>query len=149
MDDPNVFPSVELPEIPEYDEDEFKYMPSVKFDFEKGDFVLDGQHRMVVADGREAYIEWCLKATDTERAVFLAYSDDYGVEFEELADVGQYDARESELQTQITDALMVNPMTEYVDDFQFTHTADTTYVSFRVKGYNYEEEVIEQSYPNR
>ena len=77
-----LFPVFDLPEIPDDPEYEERYRPSVAFDFEKGDFVRDGSNKMVRADGREAYMQWCWKVVQTEREAFLAYSDEIGTEFE-------------------------------------------------------------------
>ena len=134
-----LFPTFDMPEIEEEDEDEEQYYPSVDFDFENGDFVLDGAHRMVKADGREAWIQWCMKIVGTERESFLAYSDDIGTEFEEMENWTDRSVRQAEIADTITEALMVHPCTESVDDFVFEHTADECEVTFTVKGYNYDE----------
>ena len=62
MADKNLFPVFDVPEInittpPE----EQKYKPSVYFDFELGDFRRDGANKLVVAEGKEAYKQWCIK----------------------------------------------------------------------------------------
>lgn len=137
-----LFPIFDIPEIEEEAEDEEKYYPSVFFDFEKGDFVLDGAHRMTQAGGREAYMQWCLKMVDTERDACLAYSDDIGTEFEEMASIGDRLTRESEIKSTITDALMVHPCTEYVRNFKFQHEADSCWATFTVKGYGWEEQEL-------
>ena len=137
-----LFPTFDLPDIPEEDEDEEKYYPSVFFDYEKGDFVLDGAHRMVKAEGYEAWIQWCLKVVGTERDSFLAYSEDIGTEFEDLANVPEWEARESEIEETITEALLVHPCTEWVRDFEFEHEPDACRVTFTVKGYGWDEQVL-------
>ena len=77
-----LFPVFDLPEIPDDPEYEERYRSSVAFDFDKGDFVRDGSNKMVRADGREAFMQWCWKVVQTEREAFLAYSDEIGTEFE-------------------------------------------------------------------
>lgn len=100
-----LFPVFDLPEIPDDPEYEERYRASVAFDFEKGDFVRDGSNKMVRADGREAYMQWCWKVVQTEREAFLAYSDEIGTEFEHMEDFPDRDSRESEIERTITDAL--------------------------------------------
>lgn len=117
-----LFPVFDLPEIPDDPEYEERYRPSVAFDFEKGDFVRDGSNKMVRADGREAYMQWCWKVVQTEREAFLAYSDEIGTEFEHMEDFPDRDSRESEIERTITDALLVHPATEYVRDFIFDYS---------------------------
>jgi len=137
----SLFPVFDMPDILEEEEDEEKYQPSVYFDFELGDFVLDGAHRMVKADGREAYIQWCLKMVETERDSYLAYSQEIGTEFEEIRNDDQ-ESFKAEVEQTITDALMVHPATEYVRDFEFEFVGDEFYVSFVIKGYPWEEEAL-------
>lgn len=143
----SLFPVFDIPDIS--DDEEEKYYPSVFFDFDKGDFLLDGAHRMVQADGREAFMQWCQKVIATEREACLAYSDEIGTEFEELEDAPTREQRESDIEETITDALMVHPCTEYVRDFSFEHTADSCRVSFVVKGYGYDEEELSTEIPER
>lgn len=134
-----LFPTFDLPEIEDEEEDEEKYSPSVYFDFETGDFRRDGASRMVPADGREAYMQWCLKTVQTERESCLAYGEDYGTEFEDMDDYPDIESRESEIERTITEALLVHPATEYVRNFVFESEGDETHVTFDVKGYPWEE----------
>ena len=46
---------------------------------------------------------------------------------------------ESMVQRTITDALMVNPRTEYVRDFSFSWDGDNMTCQFKVKGINWDE----------
>lgn len=142
-----LFPVVDISEFPEEDVNIEKYKPSVYFDFETGDFRRDGANRMVVADGREAFLQWCLKVTETERETFLAYGSDIGTEMEGLSNLPDWESRESEIESTITDALMVHPATEAVYDFEFEHSADECRVTFIVKGYDWDEEVLSTSIP--
>ena len=69
-----LFPVFDLPEIPDTEELEERYSPSAYFDFEKGDFVRDGAGKIKKSEGKDAYIQWCLKVVSTERYSCLAYS---------------------------------------------------------------------------
>lgn len=135
-----LFPVFEVPEViekwAEYDK---QYKRSVKWDIEKGDFVRDGAGRMRECEGREAFMIWCFKVAQTERYTCLAYSSEIGVEMETAT--ANHDERtvESMVQRTITDALMVNPRTEFVRDFAFSWEGDKMYCSFHVKGIEWDD----------
>lgn len=123
-----------------------KYKPSVFFDFDKGDFRLDGANKMTVSTGKEAYIQWCRKVIETERDTCLAYSTDIGSEKEAAFAEGDRAAIEVALEKTITETLMVNAHTEYVREFEFSWRADELYLTFTVKGKEWEEATINVSY---
>lgn len=134
-----LFPVVEFPEIPDDEEYEERYRPSVYFDYAIGDFRRDGAGRIVPASGREAFLQWCVKTCSTERDAFLAYSTNIGTEFERLNNFPDQESRESEIERTITEALLVHPATEYVRDFEFESKGDEIVVTFEVKGFPWEE----------
>lgn len=135
MADKNLFPVFDVPEIAEPTQVENRrYKPSVFFDFEAGDFRLDGAYRMTPSTGKEAYMQWCRKAVMTERDAALAESDRAAVE--------------SALEKTITEALMVNTHTEYVRDFEFAWSADELRLTFTVKGKEWEQTTISVLYQN-
>lgn len=149
MADSYLFPVFDMPGEDSEEAVEEKYSPSVYFDFEKGDFARDGANRMVVASGQEAFMQWCVKTLHTEREQLLAYGEDHGVEFDalhELSDPGQI---ESEIEKTITEALQENPSCESVSNFSFEHIGDTVKVSFMVKGYEWDEELLTMTLPER
>lgn len=136
----SLFPVVELPDFEE-SEDEYdnEYRPSLAWDLEKGDFVLSETHSMVQSDGADAYKTWCVKTVATERGSCLAYDDDIGVEMEDALKEENEDAVELAVERTIEEALMVNPRTESVEDFEFTWGADTLHVEFWVTAIEYGE----------
>lgn len=144
-----LFPTFDFPEIDESDMEEERYSPSVYFDFTKGDFVLDGANKMTVADGKDAFIQWCIKIVHTERYSCLAYDGDIGTELESLADAPSRDEKESLLKDTITDALSVHPAYESVDDFSFEYQGDECVVTFTIKGYPWNEEILSVSIPTQ
>lgn len=147
MAEKTLFPVWEVPQVQTpAAATERKYRRSVSFDFEAGDFARDGSGNMVEADGREAYIQWCLKACDTERFTCLAYSADIGTETIEALAQPTRQAVESAIERTITEALMVNPKTEYVRGFTFRWEADALSCSFTVKGQDWEEMTISKKY---
>ena len=108
----NLFPVFDVPEVVEGSIEKQKYNPSVYFDFEKGDFVRDGAHGMVMH-----------------------------------ASLGRGDrgAVESAVERTITEALMVNPKTEYVRGFEFEWMNEDLSVSFVVKGKEFDEQKLRTS----
>lgn len=140
----NLFPVVELPDFEE-DGDGYDngYRPSLAWDLEKGDFVLTGSHGLAQSDGLEAFKVWCVKTVATERGSCLAYDDDIGVELEEALKEEDEDAVEMAIERTIEEALMVNPRTESVEDFEFTWGPDTLHVSFWVSAIEYGEFSVE------
>ncbi len=137
-----IFPVVMVPEfIPDNAGYDTEYRRSAKWDPAVGDFVRDGSNRMVECDGRAAYSMWCFKIAQTERFRCLAYPDCIGIEMERALDNDDEKTVESMVQRTITEALMVNPRTEDVLDFEFTWEGDHMHCRFKVKGIGWDEEI--------
>ncbi len=135
-----LFPVVEVPDfISENTEYDTQYKRSVRWNPEKGDFARDGANRMVECDGREAFAIWCFKTAQTERYRCLAYPDSIGTEMECAMDNDDEKTIESMVQRTIEDAVMVNPRTEYVRDFEFTWDGSQMTCTFKVKGIDWED----------
>lgn len=77
---------------------------------------------------------WCMKVSMTERYSCLAYSNDIGVEMEDALAQDDEKTVESMVERTIRDALLVNPRTEWVRDFEFEWNGDSMNCSFKVKG---------------
>lgn len=138
-----LFPVVEVPEfIPENTGYDTEYRRSVRWDPVTGDFVRDSANRMVECDGKEAYAVWCFKISQTERYRCLAYPDSIGTEMERAMDNDDEKTVESMVQRTITEALMVNPRTEDVFDFEFSWDGDVMHCKFRVKGINWDDGIV-------
>lgn len=118
------------------------YKRSVKWDFEKGDFARDGAGRLVECDGREAFMAWCCKTAQTERYACPAYPSSIGVEMEAATADDDEKTVESMVQRTITDALKVNPRTEYVGDFDFYRDGGEMHCSFTVKGVDWDDRFV-------
>lgn len=129
---PNLYPVFEVPELVEQQQTEPapKYGKSWLFDFEKGDFVVDGAGRIVIAEGYTAWVQWCVKTVLTQRFAHVIYSFDYGTELEEALKQPSRKAVEAELERAITEALLADPRTEMVRDFTFEWEGDIVKVSF-------------------
>ena len=130
----NLFPVFDMPELVEQarPKPEPEYPESYLFDFEKGDFVVDGAGRVVIADGHTAWKQWCIKTVLTERFAFLAYGWDYGVELEEALKNPSRAIVEMEIEKAITEALVIDDRTELVKDFTFKWSGDQLWVNFTV-----------------
>lgn len=142
-----LFPVFDVPEVSTpAAASERKYKPSVYFDYDLGDFRRDSSGNMVEASGHDAYIQWCLKTCMTERFTRLAYSADIGTELIDALDQDTREAVESAVERTITEALMVNPRTEYVRAFTFTWEAAELRCTFIVKGREWEERQLSLNY---
>lgn len=144
MDD-ELFPIFDVPDV-EQEEEEYdtEYKRSIRWDPELGDFARDSSGRLIECDGREAYMTWCYKTLQTERDSHLAYiaeisGADLGVEMEEISQETDRETVESMLERTITEALEVNPRTEYVGGFAFTWDGDDVHCQFEVKGTDWDD----------
>ena len=133
----NLYPTFEVPTIADSTENtEVVYRPSVFFDFEKGDFCMDGNGRLRAADGQEAWTQWCLKTVLTQRFALLAYTENLGVEMIEAFAEPTRATQQMAMERTIRDALMADPYgrTLYVRDFQWKWITDAVEVTFTVVG---------------
>lgn len=117
------------------------YRRSAKWNPATGDFVRDGANRVKECSGYEAFAIWCYKVAMTERYRCLAYSDAIGTEMERAMSNDSEGIVESMVQRTITDALKVNPRTEYVGGFNFQWDGDIMHCKFKVKGVNLDDEI--------
>lgn len=140
MAEQNLFPTFLVPviETPTAAQ-ERKYRRSLYFDYDTGDFRQDGAGKLVEVDGREAYKQWCMKVAMTERFTRLAYTTDIGTEMIDALNQEDREAVQSAVERTITEALMVNPKTEYVRGFSFTWEGDSLSCTCIVKGHDWEE----------
>lgn len=93
---------------------------SWRFDFHTGDFVTTSTGKVAESKGVDAWLEWCLKALSTARYRYLAYTRNYGQEFDDLIakNLGR-SGNESEIKRIATECLTIDPRTASVDNFQF------------------------------
>lgn len=133
---PQLFPVINLPTLvtPPTTPRDRKYLPAPQFNWQTGDFDFDSAGRFVMAGGREAFEQWCIKVCATERGTRLAYSDKIGTEFEAAMHLSDPEAVKSSIIRTITESIMVHPAAEYVKDFHFSMTGDRLYVTLTVKG---------------
>ncbi len=128
---PDLYPKFDMPDLVEEVEDtSIAYPKSWLFDFDTGDFVLDGAGNVVEADGLTAWAQWCVKAVLTQRLAFVVYNWDYGVDIENVMKQPTRAVTEAELEKEITEALMTDPRTAEVKNFTFEWSGDELTVSF-------------------
>ena len=101
------------------------YRPGVAFDYEKGDFMLDGMNKMLDYTGIDSWKSWCINCLSTERYKYLAYSTDFGVSTESAMKAATRSEAESILTREISEALLADPYnrTMYVEEITFDWTA--------------------------
>lgn len=127
--DENLYPDGYEDEIVEDEDVEEEgpigYRPGVAFDFETGDFIRDGRNRLLEASGVESWQQWCMNCLQTERYKHLAYSDDFGIEADEVFQAESQEEAESILTRQITEAILADPYgrTAYIDAIDYEWTA--------------------------
>nr|BDD45990.1 hypothetical protein 7 [bacterium]BDD46358.1 hypothetical protein 4 [Pelagibacterales bacterium] len=136
---PKLFPTNEENSTNETQDTQVKFGRSWRFDFNKGDFVLTPTGKVAESEDVDSWLEWCHKAIQTSRYRFMAYSHNYGQEFENLiAKQLTGEGNESEIKRIVTETLMVNPRTKRVDNFTFDWDGDRVYFSCDI--YNIRDE---------
>lgn len=108
------------------------FKPDFLFDFETGDFVLDGAKRVQIADGYTAWRQWCIKQMYIVKYALLGYSNDVGIDYELFRAQISREAQEVVLSMSITDALKIDPRTQDLSNFSFEWEGDSVWVSFEV-----------------
>lgn len=105
-----------------------------KFDGDNAVFTINNIGQAVIGDAEDAYQFWVVKCLLTERYKYLAYSDDFGVEMEEIlrSDYPR-DIKESEIERTIVEALTVDERTVSVTNFEFKWEGDAMTVHFLVE----------------
>ena len=129
----NLFPTADIPDFsPGSQNYDTTYRPSLMWDLAEGDFVRTPSNKVPRSEGTEAYKIWCVKAVYTQRYTCLAYSDEMGTEMDDAIRYNDENAVELAIQRTIQEALMVNPRTVSVEDFQFTWNSGRVSVRFTV-----------------
>lgn len=109
------------------------------FDYRLGEFVFNPDGTPKMATPKETFEQWCIKTCLTERKTRPAYTDKFGVEFKELAGMNNHEAVKSKIIRTITEAIMAHPQTAWVKNFSFKIKGDNIYISFTVKGKDFDE----------
>ena len=134
-----LYPVFDIPDIDEDDDDteEEALKAGPLFDFEIGDFALDGQNRVVFVNGRDLFMLWVVKALQTQVGAYRSYYN-FGIDHEGAEFQPDREAVESALERTISEMLMTNPQIEEVDSFTFSWKASNLYASFVVTPKNWD-----------
>ena len=119
----NLFPVFDVPAVLAEDELTIqRYLPAPLWDFERGDFILDGARKLQYGSGFEAWVLWCIKTVMTQRWAHGGYSTNAGIEAEQGFAERSRRAAESVFERTVTEALLADPMgrTTQVRNFRFT-----------------------------
>lgn len=100
------------------------YPRTLAFDFDKGEFILNGKGDLKLSTPEESCIAWCHKALNIERYSKLSYSKNMGIETNTLELYDNNEAKESWLKRTIEETVLADPLKRIlsVDDFVFTYT---------------------------
>jgi hypothetical protein len=128
------------------EEEDAGYKPSIFFDFDTGDFVVNHDGKLKEASGFEAWMQWCQKTLMTQRYAHEGYSTDIGIDYESALKADSREEAESILQREIEEALMADPSerTLYVGNITFEWAADDCLVTVQVQGIDGDIEIQTQ-----
>ena len=146
----DLYPTFDVPAIlEEGQKTEAIYKGSAFFDFEKGDFALDGAGRIAAASGFDAWKQWCIKTIATERGAFYHYTGGLGIEGEAAMGQPTEALQRLALETTIREALLADPYgrTVEVRDFAWSRGADSLHMSCTVVGQDDRTAVIGYDIP--
>lgn len=146
----NLYPVFDVPNILEETQtNEGIYKSSAYFDFQTGDFAMDGGGRVTQASGFDAWKQWCIKTIATQRRAYYNYTEGLGIEGEQAMAQPTADLQQLALETTIQDALMADPYgrTVEVKDFVWTRDVDSLHMSCTVVGQDDRTATIEYDIP--
>lgn len=126
MDEESLFPEDiddDLGEDIEEDEEEsvVGYKIAPYFDSKSGDFLLNGSGQIVDASEIDAYAQWCENVIATDRYNHGAYTDDIGLDYDEIFSADSREEAEAVIESEIAEALECDPFgrTQYVQNVSF------------------------------
>lgn len=132
----NLYPTFPAPQLLDQQRQSIaipRYGMGWNFNFETGEFILDGRGNPQKLDDWNTWRLWCMKALLTIRNAYLAYSGNYGSELDRLVGTSfNRAAIETEIRRMVIDALKVNPRVQRVEKFQFQWDGKVVSVTFRV-----------------
>lgn len=136
---PNLYPVFQTPTIlEETKKNEGVYKASSYFDFELGDFRMDGGGKVVEASGFDAWKQWCIKTIATQRGAYYNYTNGLGILGEEALAQSTPEMQQADLETTIKEALLADPYgrTTEVRDFNWSRGVDSLHMTCTIVGQN-------------
>ena len=106
---------------------------SFDFDFNKGDFRVGGDGKMVIANGPLALVQLVVKITLTERYAYRAYTRYFGTEIQAALKQRFRTVTQTELKATITEALRWSIANLGITNFAFFWKGDDLTISFEVE----------------
>lgn len=113
------------------------YRNGIAFDYKTGDFIRDGQNRILASDGIDSWKSWCINCLQTQRYMHLAYNSDFGIDVTEAMKATTKEEAENILTREITEAILADPYgrAEYIEELTFDWTApDGVQVNLTIHG---------------
>ena len=152
MDEDNIFPD-DFEDYEDIDSEDLEdevigYKSAPKFDYKAGEFIIDGHGSIVTADGVTAWKQWCENVIATQRYNHDSYTDDIGIDWNEIFNTEDAEATEKMIETEIAEALECDPYgrTEYVQNVEFEWiNTDELWVKVDVVGMDNEMITIEKT----
>lgn len=148
MDEDNLFPDdiddMDYEDLSEEEEEEtIGYKTAALFDYESGEFIFNGSGQIIDADGITAWQQWCENVIATERYKHDSYTDDIGIDYDEIFNLDDQEEIESMLEAEISEALECDPYgrTQYVQNIDFEWIS-TSEVIVRIDVVGMESELI-------
>lgn len=94
------------------------------FDMKAGDFLTDGKGQITTADEVTAYTQWVEAVIATDRYNHCAYTDDIGIDYNEIFAARDREEAELIIESEISEALACDPYgrTLYVQNVEFEWT---------------------------
>lgn len=128
----SIFPFIEDDDNENEAVDELPLLKEYAFDFEKNELLLDAHGKTYLVEGNEALRIWIYKALTTERGYYIAYSEDFGSDYQEelIGQVVDQEIFKLEMERYIIEALMTSEYIESLDNFAFEETTAGLIVSF-------------------
>ena len=127
-------------------EDEIiKYRIAPYFDSKTGDFLLNGSGQIITADEITAYTQWCENIIATDRYNHEAYTDDIGIDYNEIFAASDREEAELIIESEISEALVCDPYrrTKFVQNVECEWTGpDEVMVSVEIVAFDNEHVTV-------
>ena len=128
-------------ELADEEEEVIGYKIAPYFDSKSGDFLLNGSGQIIMADEITAYMNWCENIIATDRYNHGAYTDDIGIDYDEIFAAADREEAELIIESEISEALACDPYgrTKFVQNVECEWTGpDEVLVSVEVVAFDNE-----------
>ena len=132
-------------ELTDNEEEIIGYRIAPYFDTKTGDFLLNGSGQIIMADEITAYTQWCESILATDRYNHGAYTDDIGIDYNEIFAASDRAEAELIIESEISEALACDPYkrTKFVQNVEFDWTGpDEVMVSVEIVAFDNEHVTV-------